>query len=511
MPTSFTLSDVTAEQVIDALVAAGFEVDSPLKVTRTVLDTFDGRLHEAGQQLALVEGRARELVLLGEPGTPPAHLGWVGDPPRLEGDLPPGPFGARVRRAIEERALLPVFEVAATVHEARRRDRRGKPVVSATVYEDISSATAGEAALPALVVEVVEAAGHERDDERTVARLARLEGHQHDGGFVETVAHAAGCSLEGHSRTPTVPLSAADDALDAFRAVLRNLLTTMLDNLPGTIADVDPEFLHDFRVAIRRTRSVVKEGKRVLPTDVREKFAAGFADLGGATGPARDLDVYVLGWADTLALIDVEVSTETAPVLAALEARRHSAHVAMCQVLESATTRQLLTDWQGWLEGVDGVSPHPGAVGPEVAKRIASAQETLLTHGRLITEESPPESLHDLRKDAKKLRYLLECFGSLLAPKARGAFVSQLKDLQDNLGEHQDREVQLSELRQLAHDLHEETRVDADMLLSVGRLIDALDRRRRQVREEFAERFAGYDTKKNRRALRALLAPIARP
>ena len=103
---------------------------------------------------------------------------------------------------------------------------------------------------------------------------------------------------------------------------------------------------------------------------------------------------------------------------------------------------------------------------------------------------SPGERLHDLRKDTKKLRYLLECFGTLFPADERKAFVSQLKDLQDNLGEHQDAEVHLAQLRDLAHDLHERSVVDTDALLAMGRLSDQLERRRTEERSAFAKRFA---------------------
>lgn len=510
MPISLTHDEFPVDRAIEGLDAAGFEIDRPVKVTRTVLDTFDGRLHEAGLRLELCDGSTRELVLIGG-GTPPAHLDWKGAAPRIGEDLPPGPFGARVRAGIGERALLPVFELSSTVREARRRDRRGKPVVSVNVHEGLSSATAPEATMPAWVAEIVEVAGHADDAERTAARFEAIGPHEHDSGVVELAVSLAGRSLAGRSTSPTVPLSADDDALEAFRAVLRNLLATMLDNLPGTIADIDPEFLHDFRVAIRRTRSVVAEGKKVLPAEVRDRFATEFRELAGATSRSRDLDVYVLGWGDTVAKLDPDTRPATSPVLHALEGHQREAHIEMCRVLDSKATHDLLDSWQAWLDAPDVTNPDAGPIGPYIAGRIDKAQRTVIGHGRAISSDSEPERLHDLRKDAKKLRYLLECFGSLLPKKARSSFVSHLKSLQDNLGEHQDLEVQLDELRRLAHDLHAASKVDADALLAVGRLIDVLDRRRREVRDEFATRFADYDTKDNRKALHRLLATIEHP
>ena len=51
----------------------------------------------------------------------------------------------------------------------------------------------------------------------------------------------------------------------ALRTVLLNLLDTLQANVPGTLRDIDTEFLHDLRVAVRRTRSALKLAGDVLP------------------------------------------------------------------------------------------------------------------------------------------------------------------------------------------------------------------------------------------------------
>ena len=65
---------------------------------------------------------------------------------------------------------------------------------------------------------------------------------------------------------------------------------------------------------------------------------------------------------------------------------------------------------------------------------------------------TPAETVHELRKAAKKRRYLIECFGGLYAKSARTTFVARLKSLQDTLGEHQDAEVHAHALRTIADD-----------------------------------------------------------
>ena len=113
-------------------------------------------------------------------------------------------------------------------------------------------------------------------------------------------------------------------------------------NRPGTIDDIDPEFLHDFRVAVRRTRSVLGHAKDVLPADVLDWSRDGFRSLGQVTGPAarpRRLRPGVgrlrrrPGAGDVAAL---------QPVRRQLEADRAAAHAELAAVLRSAETTSLL-------------------------------------------------------------------------------------------------------------------------------------------------------------------------
>lgn len=508
MPTTFTHPDLPAAAAADALRAAGFELDDPAGCVRVVLDTFDGRLHDAGLRLELRQGADPELVLLDREGAPPARLAGVKTSPRwAASDLPPGPFRARIAAITQERALLPMLTVTSKVQPGRRVDRRGKVVVRAELHEQ---AVAGEDGQPIWLVEVDGVAGHDADRERSVTRLASLGMESFDGDVVAAVAARAGHALEGRSSSPTVPLEPHDPALSAFRRVLTNLAATVDANLEGTIDDVDVEFLHELRVAVRRTRSVLAQGKGVIPPEVRDRYREDFGWLGEITGPARDLDVYVLGWDGYVAPLAASGTASLDRVLAELEARRRKAHADLAAALRSEPGRRVLDSWRAWLVDPDVEAVEEQVIGPVIAERIAKAQHKVLTDGRAIMPSSPPERLHDLRKDTKKLRYLLECFGSLFPTKPRKAFVSQLKALQDNLGEHQDAEVHLAQLRQLAHDLHERATVDTDALLAMGRLSDHLDRRRAEERAGFVERFAAYDSKANRKALARLLAGVTK-
>ena len=86
-------------------------------------------------------------------------------------------------------------------------------------------------------------------------------------------------------------------AATALATILTALLDALEANVPGTIRDIDTEFLHDLRIAVRWTRSALKLCGGALPAGLARDFRAEFRWLGDLTTPTRDLDVYLLGFA----------------------------------------------------------------------------------------------------------------------------------------------------------------------------------------------------------------------
>jgi CHAD domain-containing protein len=519
MGRTFTHPELGREVAVDALESAGFELVEQEPLARTAVDTFDGHLHAAGLRLELRRSSASELVLSG-PGDddPDAHVPAV-DAPGAAADLPRGPLRDRLVRVTGGERLLPLLTVTSVPTLAVRRDRLGKTTVAVAIHDDLTfdetpagTPTGPVAELPGWAAEVWPVAGHPDASDRAVHVLASAGLVRSEGDLVALAARCAGVDLATRSSSPNVPVDAHEPAHDGFRRTLLNLARTVDRNRAGTILDLDPEFLHELRVAVRRTRSVLAQGRRVLPDEVRDRYREAFGRLGTQTGPSRDLDVYVIEWDRYVGSLSSRSIAALEEVLVHIERRRQAAHAELAATLRSDAYRELMDGWETWLEqpaAMTGAGEAP--LGPMVAKRIAKAQRRLLEHGRAITEESEPERLHDLRKDAKKLRYLIECFGSLFETGPRKTFVRRLKDLQDNLGEHQDAEVHIDQLAELAHDLHEDRSVGVGALLAMGQLTESLERRRAAARAGFGERFAAYDTAKTQRALDDLLDPVREP
>jgi CHAD domain-containing protein len=509
--TSFSVADDQRSIAVDCLTEIGFAFAPPRAVTRSLLDTFDGRLYGAGLRLELAGRDPLQLILSGE-NTVTAHLP-VSSVPRFAGDLPAGPFRSRIAALTDVRALLQRVRLAARQSGGALHDGSGKTVVVANLFERLSIDDNGLVEGSSTTIEIVEVTGYAKRARAAIEALDRLGLQRLDDDTLATVAANAGIDLAGYSGSPTVPLDPAMPATDGCRLVLANLADAMQANWQGTIDEVDPEFLHDFRVAVRRTRSVLTQGKQVMPSAVVNRAGSRFAWLGTLTGPARDLDVYLIEWKNYTESMDAAVIEALEPVHAIVAQRCRSAHSALAQWLRSVEAAELMAMWQTWLRRTVDEAPDDGAadelLGKFVSGRIRKAHARLVEHGRLIDESSPPEQVHDLRKDAKKLRYLLECFASLLPDAPRKSFVRRLKALQDNLGEYQDSEVHGDQLADIAARLLERG-ASSDTMLATGRLAERFAQRCAAARIELAERFAEFDSKATRQTLKAALEPLQR-
>ena len=502
-------ADVKAAGLASALEQAGYVIGTAEPVRRTVLDTFDGRIAAAGLRLELVSaGSGRravggDLVLRGG-GTATAQV-TVATAPRTAADVPPGPLRFRLAQLLDVRVLMPLLVVSGERTVAIKRNSARKTVSTATLYRDV---VAGEREVSRLVVEAVELAGYPKPgaELRELVEDCGLR-EVSAGGLIELAATTTGAALAGRSVAPGVALDADQPALDGFRRVLANLRDAIVLNWDGTIADIDPEFLHDLRVGVRRTRSVLSNGRDVIPDDVREQARDDFGWLGQITGPARDLDVYQIEWPDYTGPLGAATAALLEPVRSFLDGQRRAQHAVLSTELDGDRATKVIEAWSAWLDSpVTGDVPSAAArpIGELVERRIRRAHKTMIRRGRTIAPDTDAEVLHELRKDAKKLRYLLECFGGLYETAPRKAFVQRLKALQDNLGEHQDAEVHAHHLRGLSDMLAPTS--STQTMLATGQLIERLEQRRLACRHEFAERFDAFDDAKTRDALNALLA-----
>jgi CHAD domain-containing protein len=500
------------DELADRLAPLGMlEAGKPRADQLTLLDSFDWRLHRAGWLLEAMSGPRPSLRLSPLAGGRPLAR-QSGLAVRFARELPDRRLRELLAPVLEPRALLPLAVAEVTTTPLTLQPRGAAAPLRLELEQTLVGPPDAGPSLPLRPLLRL-------PDGAAAAAANALCASWAD--CAPAPADRAAALLEPLGRAPRdysgkvrVPLEPALPARDAARALLLHLLGTIETNLPGLRADLDPEFLHDFRVAVRRTRSALGQLKGVLPPATTARYAAAFAGLQELTGPARDLDVYVLELPSLARLLPPHARRSLGPLARLLARRRREAHAQLAAALAAPGFAALLADWRAFLMAPTPRRPRgaPNARRPAAAvaaERIGRLHRRALREGGAITAASPAADLHELRKTCKKLRYLVEFFQSLLDAEEAAAAVESLKGLQDDLGRHQDLQVQADALLGFARELARDRRAKPPAFLALGMLIERLREEQARARGEFAERFAAFARRPARKSWKRMLRHAA--
>lgn len=500
-------------------LAGGTEIDSILKGLsktftieqsghevgqRCYYDTFDWRLHRAnqvffssgstlhlerfnGKQLAIGNGRRR------------AKFFWW--------DFVSGELGEGLKLNIEMRALCPIFEVACDTTQFRIMNEDRKTVARLVVRNDQLKDTALE--LPEQII-IYEIRGYEREFDTIVGQCQRKGCSEVKKKKVfERLLKNSGRIPRDYGAKFRVDLDENMTIGAAVSKICLHLVEDMQKNQPGVIADVDSEFLHDFRIAVRRTRSLLSLMKKILPREQCKYFQGEFRWLGSVTGPLRDIDVYLLEKEDYLNLLPPTLRDGMNIFFQQLETRRAGELKALQTHLSSGRFEKLLTDWKSFLSDPDSelfkgsraLSCRNYADGM-IFKRFKS----FIRDGNRISDASADEELHQLRINGKKFRYLLEFFKSFYDETQMSTFLKYMKNLQDNLGDFNDLSVQQSMLLGELDGLRSRNLETIRFAAALGGLIAVLSDKHGVVRGEFKSTYAEFSRPQVQELLKVLVS-----
>ena len=456
------------------------------------VDTFDRRLRRVGVTLLLSwgqrpeSGRAEiEGVDGGSTWSVPCQLprsrrndaGW-----RLEQLIGEGPATSVLGPVIGGRALLPIASLRARRHSISLRDTQGRTLGEARWEERLGAG----GVMPRTWLRVTLLHQAQRRAKELRGRLLRVEGLEpSSGGWLAWLARADGPRVR--------PIDPGGPSADAVRRILRDLMEVVSANTPGVLADLDVEFLHDLRVAVRRARSAVKLVGDCLPGAGVARLGSDLRWMGDSTTPTRDMDVL-------LQALSSSGDAAAEPLLRHLAERRAEEWSQLAAQIRSPRWRTALRRWAAVTRGSAATVPGDRPVEALAHERAGKAYRRALRIALALGPTSPPEVFHSLRKRCKELRYLLEFFAPALDGVEYRELLTVLRSLQDCLGEFQDTQVQETELMQLAP-LAATSGPEA--VLALGRLDHQLRERRERARQAIIPRLAAFTQPKLRRWARA--------
>lgn len=235
--------------------------------------------------------------------------------------------------------------------------------------------------------------------------------------------------------------------------VVGSRLPVFLSHEPGVRADV-AEDLHQFRVELRRTRSVLSSFAGVLPDDRRRAAISAMRAMAEPTSPVRDLDVLE----ESLeALVGDVLTDDVLRISALLESRRRDARAQVLEAMDGRPHAQLVEAWRNVSEVYiigGGARPQDAnaLMGGVADRALWRAYRHSRKVGRKAARSDDLEHWHDLRKALKGFRYLLEAFAPLWSSGPRRGVRRHLRELQDHIGGLQDLRIQAQVFGDLAQD-----------------------------------------------------------
>ncbi len=509
----FNLPDGYDEKrLIDQLAAQyAIKKTSPVAAKLTLYDTFDWRL--LNKSLILYSS-ANRLILRKLKKSDILHSVEFSRMPVFIWDFPDGDFKKRLAPIIKMRALLKLVEVQARsmTYNILNTDEK---TVARLVLEEIRPAQSRKKQALARHLWLKPIKGYLKYARRLTQNLneAGLTPGTEKEFFLNVLA-LADTEPGSYSAKVNIQLDPAMRSDEATKIILRFLLKVMRTNEAVFEKDLDTEILHDFRVAIRRTRSALAQIKNVFPARTTDRFKKDFAFVGKRSNALRDLDVYLLNQESYKKRLPAVLRDDIDPLFEHLRKKRASAFQHVMRGLKSKKYAQIIKDWEVFID-----KPPPDSATAANAelpviemarRRIYKKFRGIVKTGNKIQANTEDELLHALRIECKKLRYLMEFFAKLFPRKKINALIDQLKNLQDNLGDFNDLCIQQEYLLNIATELPGGQQQLKKTLVAIGSLVETLNREKQTVRGAFDRTFTDFAAPANQALFKELFASKAR-
>jgi len=447
--------NLTVDQVITQLRSeSDCQLISSQPEVKTYYDSFDWRLYEHG---IICEFVAPTLTFKSSKNESVIAEKELKKVPKFSQQFKCETVRLILEPILEMRALSPVCTIAYTVHQFIILNEDKKTLLRLIIEEH-------EQINHRVIVQSLKGYGNAAESiTNTLTQLGLIAANEPT--LIDALTQQ-GRDVNDYSSKLAIQLTPELRADVASKMIYSCLLTTIKSNEQGTIADVDSEFLHDFRVAVR-----------------------------SVTSPTRDLDVYLLNFAYYKSLLPVSMRGHLKPLHDYLCKKQKQAQRELAKNLHSTEYLMTLAEWEKMLSEStqsDSIAINAGLTIKALAdKRLWKSFKRVLREGEAITDQSPAEALHDLRKSCKKLRYLMEFFQSLYEKNAIKTLIKSLKGLQEVLGDFQDCQVQEDNLKLFSEEM-QTMNTPTDTFLAMGSLIQSLDTHRREIRSHFALKFAEF-------------------
>lgn len=475
------------------------------RLTKVYYDTFSSDMYHAETEIFSEQrdgDQTDSLRLTGIHNTGISYQLDAGarDKKIFASDLAPGVFRDRLKKIIKVRALIPVF----TIEENR------------SLYHILNNDQKKVVELTICRLRLIEKRVHRLN---TRVELKSIRGYNEELIMVQKKLEQVRATRAGslfrvadqklkrsHDYTDKVnlALTAQMSTMKAFREIMQQLVTILQQNTPGILHDIDTEFLHDYRVAVRKIRTLVSEFPYVFDDQIFEKARTDFKFIGQKSNRLRDTDVYLLEKQWYIDKLPQEQHDHLEEFFDYIQVDRKTALKDFKLFLNSEDYKQKLDYWVKFISRPSQVKGL--RLGAFAANLLHRRFQKIIKKGKKIDNSSPDEQLHRLRIDGKKFRYHLEFFGSLFSDKQVKAFLKKMKALQDCLGTFNDRSMQIIDIGDF---IEKHPQLNTHTTGALHLLLKVIEQEKNTERERFKQVFDEFSHDRTVKMARKLFAEVS--
>jgi CHAD domain-containing protein/CYTH domain-containing protein len=246
----------------------------------------------------------------------------------------------------------------------------------------------------------------------------------------------------------------------------------------------DGEALHDFRVALRRLRSVLRAFRPVLGDGLPQRLRRRLRNLARTTNAARDAEVLALWLEARLPGLAPAKRAGAKWLLAQLVDRREAGYGKSLEAIEQSfpgVARRVRRRLDAAVQTAAVAALPERSFGAVLGDLVAGHARILREHLEQIGAGDDAAAVHETRISAKRLRYLLELVAGEVPPALTA--VDHLKNLQTLLGDLHDLQIADAEC---AAAVERAAADHARRLQGASRRARADERERRKLRRQNA-------------------------
>ena len=218
-----------------------------------------------------------------------------------------------------------------------------------------------------------------------------------------------------------------------IQETLLKLFVTSICLLPGCITGIDPEFMHQYRVNLRKARSIGNTVYSITKDENLNSLLSVLKEHGEITSELRDLDVFILYLKNLLQNSTEDFGSGLSLLLEHFQGCREDKLEIFKQSVESSTFHQERKALKKYLSSLEFANLCANINEDALNTRQKTIKDKLNQKITKLTADDADNDFHDLRKLIKKDRYLSEHLGQL-----SGKDKTLLKTQQEAFGRFQD-------------------------------------------------------------------------